>query len=117
MRVLLDECVPKRLKRELPGHDVSTVVEMGWSGVKNGKLLALASGEFDCFLTVDAKIENQQHLPNIPVAILLVRAVSNDPDTLLALVPSIREALAEIQPRQFVSVPAPNKSLQRTEDP
>ncbi len=64
MRVLLDECVPKRLKRELSGHDVSTVVEMGWSGVKNGKLLALAAAEFDCFLTVDANIENQQHLPN-----------------------------------------------------
>lgn len=112
MRVLLDECVPKRLKRELLDHEVSTVVEMGWSGVKNGKLLSLAAGKFDCFLTVDAKIENEQHLPSIPVAILLVRAVSNDPDTLLVLVPKIRQALEEIQPRQFASVPAHNKSLQ-----
>jgi len=88
MRVLLDECVPKRLKRELSDHDVSTVVEMGWSGVKNGKLLALAAARFDCFLTVDTNIENQQHLPNLPVAVLLVRAVSNDPaDTLMALGP------------------------------
>jgi predicted nuclease of predicted toxin-antitoxin system len=106
MRVLLDECVPKRLRRELPDHDVVTVVEMGWSGVKNGKLLALAAEQFECFLTVDANIENQQHLPAIPVAILLVRAVSNDPASLAALAPAIRQALATIQPRQFVRVAA-----------
>lgn len=82
MRVLLDECLPKRLKRDLPGHDVVTVVEMGWPGVKNGRLLALAAEEFECFLTVDVNIESQQHLPSIPIAILLVRTVSNDPVTL-----------------------------------
>jgi predicted nuclease of predicted toxin-antitoxin system len=106
MRVLLDECVPRRLKRELPGHDVVTVVEMGWSGIKNGKLLALAAEHFECFLTVDANIEKQQHLPAIPVAILLVRAVSNDPVTITALAPAIVEALASIQPRTFVTVAA-----------
>lgn len=104
MRVLLDECVPRRLRHELPGHDVETVVEMGWSGIKNGALLALAARQFECFLTVDANIEKQQHLPNIPVAILLVRAVSNDPATLKAVVPAIRAALASIQPRTFVKV-------------
>lgn len=106
MRVLLDECVPKRLKRQLPDHDVLTVVEMGWSGVTNGKLLALAAEQFDCFLTVDANIEKQQHLPAIPIAILLVRVVSNDPATLAALAPVIQEALASIQPRAFVTVAA-----------
>ncbi len=106
MRVLLDECVPKRLKRELTGHDVSTVPDMGWAGIKNGKLLALAGTQFECFLTVDANIEKQQHLPEIPVAILLVRAVRNDPDTLVQLAPAIREALATVQPRQFVKVGA-----------
>lgn len=106
MRVLLDECVPKRLRRELPGHDVVTVVEMGWSGITNGKLLALAAEHFECFLTVDANIEKQQHLPAIPVAILLVRAVSNDPITLAAMGPEIQAALSTIQPRQFVTVVA-----------
>ncbi len=106
MRVLLDECVPKRLRRELPGHDVVTVVEMGWSGITNGKLLALAAQQFECFLTVDANIEKQQHLPSIPVAILLVRAVSNDPVTLAAMGPEIQAALGTIQPRQFVTVVA-----------
>jgi len=106
MRVLLDECVPKRLRRELPGHEVVTVVEMGWSGIKNGELLALAAEQFECFLTVDANIEKQQHLPAIPVAIVLVRAVSNDPVTLAALAPAIVEALASIKPRTFVTVAA-----------
>lgn len=106
MRVLLDECVPRRLKRELADHDVATVVEMGWSGIKNGKLLAFAAEQFECFLTVDANIEKQQHLPAIPVAILLVRAVSNDPVTITALAPAIVGALASIQPRTFVTVAA-----------
>jgi predicted nuclease of predicted toxin-antitoxin system len=106
MRVLLDECVPKRLRRELPGHDVVTVVEMGWSGITNGKLLALAAAQFECFLTVDANIEKQQHVPAIPIAILLVRAVSNDPVTLAAMGPEIQSALSTIQPRQFVTVVA-----------
>ena len=106
MRVLLDECVPRRLRRELTDHEVVTVVEMGWSGIKNGQLLALAAEQFECFLTVDANIEKQQHLPAIPVAILLVRAVSNDPDTITALVPAIVQALASIKPRTFVTVAA-----------
>ena len=53
MRLLLDECVPKRLKRELLGHEVKTVQDMGWAGIKNGALLKLADGQFDALLTVD----------------------------------------------------------------
>jgi predicted nuclease of predicted toxin-antitoxin system len=53
MRLLLDECVPSRLKRALSMYQVSTVPHEGWSGVKNGKLLALAATKFDVFITVD----------------------------------------------------------------
>jgi hypothetical protein len=53
VRVLLDECVPRKLRRELPGHEVKTVAEMGWSCAKNSALLRLAAAEFDVFLTVD----------------------------------------------------------------
>ena len=52
MRLLLDECVPARLRKALPGHEVSTVGLEGWSGIKNGKLLALAAAGFDVFVTV-----------------------------------------------------------------
>lgn len=51
MRVLLDECVPRGLRAELPGHQVKTVAEAGWAGVKNGALLQLAATQFDVLLT------------------------------------------------------------------
>ena len=47
MRVLLDECLPRRLKRELVGHDVKTAPEMGWASKRNGELLGLAVSRFD----------------------------------------------------------------------
>jgi hypothetical protein len=56
--VLLDECVPRKLRRELTGHDVRTVTEMGWSGIKNGPLLRRAAQDFDIFLTVDQGVES-----------------------------------------------------------
>ena len=52
MRLLLDECVPRRLRRELHGHEVKTVQEAGWAGVKNGTLLRAANGSFDALLSV-----------------------------------------------------------------
>ena len=57
MRILLDECLPKDLARELPGHDVTTVPQAGWASISNGKLLRLIadSGKFDLFLTVDSE--------------------------------------------------------------
>jgi len=45
MRLLLDECVPRPLKRDLVGHDVSHVVDMGWSSKRNGELLRLMAVE------------------------------------------------------------------------
>ena len=47
MRVLFDECVPRALRNDLPGHEVKTVAELGWAGVKNGELLRRAAAEFD----------------------------------------------------------------------
>lgn len=53
MRLLLDECVPKRLLHELPNHEVRTVPQMGWAAKENGELLGLAESAFDVFVTVD----------------------------------------------------------------
>jgi predicted nuclease of predicted toxin-antitoxin system len=64
MRLLLDESLPSRLRRSLPGHAVATVVEMGCGGVKNGRLLALASQQFDAFLTADKNLPYQRNLRN-----------------------------------------------------
>ncbi|MGB3516276.1 MAG: DUF5615 family PIN-like protein [Elainellaceae cyanobacterium] len=56
MKILLDECIDRKLAREFPKHDVKTVPQMGWAGVKNGQLLALAKQEFDVFITVDRNL-------------------------------------------------------------
>ena len=63
MRLLLDECVPRPLKRDLVGHDVHHVVDMGWSSKRNGELLQLMVADgFDALLTVDQSLEFQQNL-------------------------------------------------------
>ena len=72
MRLLLDESVPVRLRRSLPRHSVKTVVEMGWVGVKNGALLALAANEFDTFLTVDKNLPYQRNVANLSVAVIVL---------------------------------------------
>lgn len=78
MKVLLDECVPRKLRRELTEHAVLTVTERGWSGIKNGELLALAETEFEVFLTVDQNLKYQQNLKKIlRQAILFTWAEAN----------------------------------------
>ena len=101
MRLLLDESIPAKLRRALPNHDVRTVVEMGWSGVKNGKLLALAADEFDAFVTVDKNLPYQQNLTRLPVAVIVLDAVSNELPALLPLLPALEQALLSLKPRTY----------------
>ena len=79
MRLLLDECVPKRLKREVPGHDAKTVQELCWAGIKNGALLRLANGRFDALLTVDQGIEYQQNLSGLSISIVVMMCSEQRP--------------------------------------
>ena len=106
MRLLLDESVPRRLRRSLTGHAVKTVVEMGWGGVKNGKLLALAAAEFDAFVTVDKNLQHQQNLAALPISVVVLDAVSNELPALLPLLPALEAALATLQPCIYVEVRA-----------
>ncbi len=105
MRVLLDECVPRPLRRHLSEHEVQTVKEVGWSGTENGALLALirAAG-FDAFLTVDQNLQYQQDLRAAGVAVVVLVASSNRLDDLEPLVPRLREALKQIAPADLVRV-------------
>jgi predicted nuclease of predicted toxin-antitoxin system len=102
MRLLLDECVPARLGRALPLHQVSTAVQEGWSGIKNGKLLALTAASFDAFITVDKNLPYQQNTSNLPVAVLVLDAASNELPYLLPLVPALEEALANLKAGSYV---------------
>ena len=101
MRLLLDESVPVKFRRSLPNHDVRTVVEMGWSGVKNGKLLALAANGFDAFVTVDKNLPYQQNLTTLPVAVIVLDAVSNELPALHPLLPALERALLSLKPRTY----------------
>jgi predicted nuclease of predicted toxin-antitoxin system len=98
MRVVLDECLPKRLTRELPGHEVCTVQQMGWIGISNGKLLALIHGQFDAFITVDSNLAYQQNLSTLPVAVVVLRAQSNKIEDIRPLLPGLLAALAILKP-------------------
>ena len=98
MRVLLDECVPRALRKELPGHEVKTVGEAGWAGVKNGELLRLAAKEFDLLLTVDRNLEYQQNFTGVSIAVILIHAKSNDVDLLRTLMPAVLAAMSGVKP-------------------
>ena len=104
MRLLLDESVPAKLRRHLPAHEVRTAVEMGWSGVKNGKLLALAATNFDAFVTVDKNMPFQQNLSTIPIALVVLDSLSNELPALLPLLPRLEQALSALVPKSYVLV-------------
>ncbi len=98
MRVLLDECLPKRLAKEIVGHEVHTVAEMGWSGKKNGELLRLtAASDFQVFLTGDQNLRYQQNLGSTDVAVIVLGAISNRLHDLLPLMPALLSALETIR--------------------
>jgi hypothetical protein len=88
----------------LTGHSFTSVQKHGWASIKNGKLLALAAGEFDILLTADKGMEYQQNPGTLPVAILVVRANSNRMDDLLLAVPAILNALEVLEPRTLTRV-------------
>ncbi len=97
MRILLDECIDQRLARDLKGHDVKTVPEAGWAGIDNGRLLELAEGRFDVFITVDRNLSFQQSLPKFHIAVLVLRAPTNRLADLRRLMPRIFEVLPALK--------------------
>ena len=107
MRILLDECVPRRLRREFAGHDLRTVPEMGWSGKKNGDLLrAMAGDGFEVLVTVDQNLRHQQNLQAAGVAVVVLVAASTRLADLVPLVPAVQAALALIAPGEVVEISA-----------
>ena len=106
MRVLLDECFPRALRAELPGHEIKTVAEAGWAGIKNGALLELAATRFDVLLTAVHNLEYQQNFSGLTIAVIVVDAPSNDIEVLRPLMPKVREALRSAKPGIVTHVPS-----------
>jgi hypothetical protein len=104
MNVLLDECVPRKLKRDIPYDNVSSVPEMGWAGIKNGALLDMAETTFDVFITVDQGLIYEQNIGSRSIAVILLIAADNRLATLRPLMPSVVAALETIQPGEIVRI-------------
>jgi predicted nuclease of predicted toxin-antitoxin system len=105
MRILLDECIPRKFKNALPDHECQTVPEAGLAGQKNGLLLSLAEAAgFDLFLTMDKGLQYQQNLSGRSIAILIIRAKSNRLEDLLPHLEACRSIMSSIQPGQVIWV-------------
>lgn len=98
MRILLDECVPRRFRRQLQGHEVRTVPEMGWASFENGVLLAVASGKFDVLVTTDQRLKYQQNVARFQIAVVVLVARRNKLEFLVPLVPQLMKVLEKIKP-------------------
>jgi hypothetical protein len=105
MKVLLDECIPRRFKNALPDHECQTVPEAGFAGQKNGVLLSLAEAAgFDLFFTMDKGLQYQQNLTGRSIAVLIIRARSNRLEDLLPHLEACRSIMSSIRPGQVIRV-------------
>ncbi len=86
MKIILDECLPRRLGLELKDHEVQTVQEMGWSAKSNGELLGLIAGHFDLFVTIDSNMVYQQHMKARPFGLIVLHTKSNAMESILPLI-------------------------------
>ena len=104
MRILLDECVPRRFRQELLEHEVRTVPEVGWASFKNGVLLAAASGKFDVLVTTDQRLGFQHNVSTLEIAVVVLVARRNKLESLLPLAPELRKVLEQVKPGQVCRV-------------
>lgn len=105
MRVLVDQCLPRRLAAELTGHEATTVRAQRWLGLRNGVLLrAAVDAGFDVFITNDSSIEFQQNVKRIGIAVIALVGFRNRIQDLRTAVPDILEELATIQPGEVRTI-------------
>ena len=105
MKILLDESVPRLIKTRLTELSINTVKEMGWTGKKNGELLALAAQQFDVFITADKQLRFQQNLSNLQLSVIVLP--TNQVPLVIALLPALHQAIKEIQKGAFVELTLP----------
>ncbi len=106
MTILLDHCLPKRLRRSLTGHAVTTTRERRWEEIGNGELLSLSEEAFDVFLTIDKGIKHQQNITGRTIIVITLRAKNNRLETLVPLMPQVLALLPTVEPGQVYRVQA-----------
>ncbi|RYE90557.1 MAG: hypothetical protein EOO37_02685 [Cytophagaceae bacterium] len=78
MRLLLDENLPKQLKQDFPEHEIFTVRDKGWNGIKNGELLKLMLAvDFQALLTFDKNLQHQQNSEKYTLTVFVLNAEIN----------------------------------------
>ena len=102
MKVLLDACVPRPLRKFLPNHTVHTAQEMGWGQLKNGALLKEAEPQLDSFITTGQNLKYQQKVVGRKLAILVLP--TNDWPTIRSKTDGIAAKLATLKPGDFVEL-------------
>ena len=101
MKILLDECVTKRLKRYLEEYDVFTVRELGLGGTKNGNLMNYCvENSFDILLTIDKNIMFQQNLEKYPVTIVVLNCFTSKIEEIVTFLPSFKLQVDKLQKNQ-----------------
>jgi predicted nuclease of predicted toxin-antitoxin system len=99
MRILLDECLPRRLLRDLHPYSATTVPREGWAGMKDTELVKLAAAEFDVFITLDSNLIYQQNLRLANnLCIVVLQASSSRYESLSPLAPKLRQAIDSAKP-------------------
>jgi predicted nuclease of predicted toxin-antitoxin system len=106
MKVLIDECSPKALKKHLTdhGHECVTVQQADWAGKKNGELLDLAESLFEVLVTLDTDVQYQQNLAGRKIAIVVLHSSSNRLEHLRQYFPEYESAIEKIKQGQIVRV-------------
>jgi predicted nuclease of predicted toxin-antitoxin system len=101
MKILLDECVTKRLKKYLEEFEVFTARELALSGIKNGKLMTYCvENNFDILLTIDKNLLFQQSLEKYPIAIVVFNCLTSKIEELITFLPSFKSQVYELQKHQ-----------------
>lgn len=105
LKILLDECTPRIVKKRLPYWNIKTVQEMGWAGVKNGRLLKLVEDRFEILISTDKNLPYQQNLSNRRLAVIILP--SNKVTVVSLLIPAIDQALKTVRPGAFLEISLP----------
>ena len=104
MKLLLDECVPRRLKHDFVGYEISTIDEAGFKGLKNSKLISATNGIFEVLITVDKNIEYQQNKKDLPIAIIILSANSNRYESFSPLISEALKILEIIKSGEIIKI-------------
>jgi predicted nuclease of predicted toxin-antitoxin system len=107
VRILLDECVPARLKKAFPGHAVQSVTQTDWRTSKDGPLLSFAQDRFDIFVTVDRRLEKQNDLSKFKLGFIIARVPNNRLDGFEPIFEQLNAVAEKVRQGEVIYIVSP----------